>query len=232
MAKNLIVSRNPARKRRTTAKQRAAARRNIKKAQAANRRGKTRRRTTTRRRRRSPAARRSYRRASNPKLPRFNTIINNQVMPALVGGAGAVLDDILVNVVPLPANWKTGNMRHVTKAVGAIAIGYVGAMFLPRKTANELGAGAMTVVGYNVVRDLAARFAPQLPLGGYLETGMGEYLDPASGLGYYGAGLNPNASQFSVGQQFTRGTPYMGDGGEDALSAWPTGSDYDEADYL
>ena len=232
--KNLIVSRNPARRR--TAKQRAASKRNIKKAQAARRGG--RRRTTRRRRRRNPytgvtrARRRTAQRRSNPRvrLPTFNRIIQDQVIPAAVGGTGAVLNDIVVNMLPLPAQFKTGWMRHISKAVGAIAIGYLGAMFLAKRTADQLGAGAMTVVGYNVVRDLAAQFAPQLPLGEYLDVPLGEYLMPD--LGYYGAGLDPTlgmipGSGMETAGQFTRGSPYMGGG----VNQWPTGSAYDDMDY-
>lgn len=231
--KNLIVSRNPAR-RRTTAKQKAASRRNIKKAQAARRRGTRRRRTTTkRRRRRNPYTSVTRRRRSNQlrraRLPTFNRIINDQVIPAVVGGSGAVLNDVIVNMLPLPLNFKTGWMRHVSKAVGAIAIGYLGAMFLRKQTADQLGAGAMTVVGYNVVRDLAAQWMPQIPLGEYLP--MGEYLTPD--LAYYGAGLDPSASGvlgdipgsgMETAGQFTRGSPYMGAG----IEQWPTGSAYDD----
>ena len=222
MAKNLIVSRNPAgkRKARRSPAQKAASKRNIKKAQAARRGG--RRRTT---KRKNPTTSRSYARRSNPKLPTLNRIINNQVIPAMVGGGGAVLNDLLVNMVPIPEDFKAGYLRHVSKAVGAIAIGYIGAMFLPKNTADQLGAGAMTVVGYNVVREAAARFAPQLPLGEYLP--MGEYLDPA--LGYYGAGLDPSDGGLDVSNQFTRGTPYIDTGNE--LNAWPTGAEYEDMDY-
>ena len=143
---------------------------------------------------------------------------------------------MLVNLLPLPVNFKAGWMRHISKAVGAIAIGYLGGMFLAKRTADQLGAGAMTVVGYNVVRDLAAQFAPQLPLGEYLEGPLGEYLAP-NGLGYYGAGLDPSASGvlgmvpgsgMETGGQFTRGSPYMGDAG---INQWPTGGAYDDMDY-
>ena len=221
--KNLIVSRNPAKKRRTAA-QKAASRRNIKKAQAARRRSPRRRTRKTKRRRNTyPAAHRARRSNPRRRLPTVQGIINDQVIPAAVGGAGAVLNDVIVNMLPLPANFKSGWMRHISKAVGAIAIGYLGGMVLAKKTADQLGAGAMTVVGYNVVRDLAAQFMPQLALGEYLP--MGEYLDPA--LGYYGAGLNPSTipgSGLETDSQFTRGSPYMGDG----LDTWPTGSAYDD----
>lgn len=223
--KNLIISRNPAKKRRSAA-QKAASKRNIKKAQAATRRG---RRRAPAKRRRTSTRKRSYKRRSNPgfRLPSVNRIINDQVIPALWGGAGAVGNDMLLNVLPLPPEWKSGWMRHLSKAVGAIAIGVLGSVVLPKRIADNLGAGAMTVVGYNVVRDLAAQFMPNLQLGEYLE--MGEYLDPA--LGYYGAGLNPEAipgSGLDVGNQFTRGTPYIDPGLEVGLEAWPTGGAYSD----
>ena len=226
--KNLIVSRNPAKKRRSAA-QNAASKRNIKKAQAARRKSPRRRTTTRKRRRRNPYPVAKRARRSNPRrrLPTFGGIINSQVIPAAIGGTGAVLNDMIVNFLPLPITFKSGWMRHLSKAVGAIAIGYLGGMFLTKKTADQLGAGAMTVVGYNVVRDLAAQFAPQLPLGEYLDP-MGEYLDPA--LGYYGAGADPSTvpgSGMETGGQFTRGSPYLGDG----MDAWPTGGAYEDMQY-
>ena len=228
---NLIVSRNPAHRR--SAAQRAASRRNIKKAQASRRRRRapTRRKRTVRRRRNVylAARRRTPRRRSNPRarFPTFQRIITNQVMPAMVGGAGAVANDIIVNMLPLPAMWKTGWARHVSKALGAVAIGMLGGFVLQKRTADQLGAGAMTVVGYNVVRDLTAQFAPQIPLGEYL----GEYL-PMGSLNYYGAGLDPSVgtipgSGMETAGQFTRGSPYMGD----SLEQWPTGSAYDDIQY-
>lgn len=230
--KNLIVSTNP--RRRTSAAQKAASRRNIKKAQAARRRSPRRRRrrnvylgAPARRRRAAPVARRR-RRASNPRarLPTFQAIVNNQVVPAMVGGAGAVLNDVIVNMLPLPAQFKTGWARHVSKAIGAVAIGMMGGFVLQKRTADQLGAGAMTVVGYNIVRDLAAQFMPQLQLGEYLS--LGEYLP----MGYYGAGLNPDVgaipgSGMETAGQFTRGSPYM----TPELDQWPTGSAYDDIQY-
>lgn len=223
---NLIVASNPARRRkktRRTAAQRAASKRNIRKAQAATRRKKrpTRRRVT---RRRNPAARRYARRSNPPKLS-VKGIVDRQLIPAAIGGAGAVLDDMLVNVLPIPGNFKSGWLRHVTKAVGAVAIGYIGAMFLSKRTADQLGAGAMTVVGYNVVRDLAGQFVPQLPLGEYLSP-VGEYLEP-SGLGFYGAGLNPDGGGMNTNDQFTRGNPYVDSG----LDVWPSGGAYQDLQY-
>lgn len=231
MSKNLIVARNPARKRRTSAKQKAAARRNIKKAQAANRRRGGRRSTSKRKKRRNPVGRYTRpARRSNPRrgLPTFQSIIDNQVIPAAWGGVGAVANDIIVNMLPLPIAFQVGWMRHVSKAVGAVAIGFLTGMFLPKRTADHLGAGAMTVVGYNVVRDLAAQFAPDLQLGYYgagMDPSLSEYLDPT--LSEYldpPLGTIPGAGMETAGQ-FTRGSPYMS-----GLEQWPTQGGYAEID--
>lgn len=238
---NLIVASNPARKQRRSAAQKAASKRNIKKAQSARRRG-----TTKRRRRRNQVkttTRQPYRyeglyqRRSNPRRYTMKGVIDNQVIPALVGGTGAVVNDLVVNFLPfIPPEWRTGWMRHITKAAGALAISFLGNMFLDKRTADQLGAGAMTVVGYNVVRDMAAQFAPNIPLGEYL-TPVGEYLDPAlAGLGYYGAGLDPSTipgAGLETAGQFTRGSPYMAasNNAGDELDAWPTGGTYDDLQY-
>ena len=131
-------------------------------------------------------------------------------MPALVGGSGAVANDVLYNFLPLPAMFATGPARHLGKAGTAVLLSFLGSFFLSRRNAEQLGAGALTVVGYNVVREVVQRFAPQI--------NMGEYLP----LGYYGAGLDPAAnggmgeylnvvpgSGVDVGPQLTQGTPYM-----------------------
>lgn len=152
-------------------------------------------------------------------------IVNNQLMPALIGGAGAVGNDMLFNVIPLPVMLKIGPMRHLGKAATALAIGFVASFFATKKTADQVAAGALTVVGYNVVRELVSRFAPGIQ--------MGEYLDP--GLGYYGAGLDPGAGNgmgvyldpslgvvpgagVEAGYQLTQGTPYLGG----LSTTWPT----------
>jgi len=234
MRNELIVASNP--KKRRSAKQKAASRRNIKKAQAATRRGGRKRRrrnvttpTRTTARRRSPtrAAPAPRRRARGNPRSRYGMkgIIDNQLMPALLGGAGAVGNDMLFNFLPLPVMLKIGPMRHLGKAASAIGIGFVASFFATKKTADQLAAGALTVVGYNVVRELVSRFAPGIA--------MGEYLDP--GLGYYGAGLDPGAgngmgvyldpgmgvvpgSGVDVGHQLTQGTPYLGG----LATTWPT----------
>lgn len=226
MGKELIVASNP-RKRRSSPAQKAAARRNIKKAQAA------RRRSPARRRKASPRRRTSYKRKRNPTRPRARArargMIDAMVMPALIGGAGAVANDMLVNFLPIPANLKTGWMRHVTKTVSAVGLAWAADMLpgrlVTKSTVNQLGAGALTVVGYNLVRDLMAQFMPNLPLGEYLDPELGYWgagLDPGSdpGMGMY---LDPNlgvvpGAGVDVPPQMSEGTPYLNGMG----ITWPT----------
>lgn len=225
--KELIVASNPARrKKRRTAKQKAATRKMI----AANRRGTTTRRRPKRRpasRRRPPQRRRAAARGKrvarrrNPgfKLPRMAGIIDRQIMPALMGGMGAVGNDVLYNFIPFPPMFSVGPMRHVGKAASAIGLAWVSSFFLNKRTADQLGAGALTVVGYNVVRELVQRFAPQIQMGEYLQ------------LGYYGAGLDPNMGEYlqpgmavvpgsgvGVPPQLAQGSPYLNGLG----TTWPT----------
>ena len=212
MARNLIVASNPAgrRKRRMSPKQRAAAIRNLKKARRA--RGSSRRRRTYKRRtnpssrysgryyprrrnasrRRRHAKRRNYMAARriNPirGLRKFNAtgIVKNQLIPALVAGGGAVVNDLGYSMASryLPEQFQTGIFRHLGKAATAILLGYVASMVVGRRLGDQLSAGALAVVGYNVVKEGVTRFAPDLG------ARLGMYL-PMDGLGYPGAGWSP-----------------------------------------
>lgn len=216
MARELIVATNPARRRRKkgrSAAQRAAALRNLRKARAA-------RKSPSRkvRRRRNPAravSTRRIRRRSNPArsggalIPRG--FVNRQLIPAAIGGAGAVANDVAYNMVlnMLPAGFgggladqlRTGFMRHVGKVGSALALAYVARMVTSRRNADTMAAGALTVIGYNIVRDGMARFAPTLPLGD-----VGAYIPPV-GLGYAGAGYAPAGTlNMRYGSNYNRGT--------------------------
>lgn len=219
MATELLIASNPSRrKRRQTAKQRAASLRNLKRAKRARKSGRRRKNPVgmylaanpkRRKRRASSSRRHSIRRRRNPvgfKLsPRG---IMAKAMPALVGGGGAVANDLLynfaLNALPatfapeIVANLRSGMLRHAGKAVSAILLGTVAGFVLPRRIAEQMSTGALIVVGYNVVRDAVARFAPGVSMGMYLNTGE------MNGLGWAGAGWNPaygRGADFSTGQR-------------------------------
>lgn len=125
------------------------------------------------------------RRRRNP-IGRLNLggIVGNTIVPAATAATGAIALDIAYNFIPLPENLKSGPLRHVVKAAGAIGLGIVAGMVVKKETAKQLAAGAMTVVMYNAFREVLTRFAPNLGLGAYLDEGSSEdgisaYLDGA-----------------------------------------------------
>ncbi len=235
-----------ARKRRT-AKQRAATRRLV----AANRR---RRRNpnnnnATVRRRARPGRRptmRTY--VSNPRRKRrvrrrnpnggrltMRNVMNRNVMPAFQGAAGGLLLDVVWGYLPAPAtpggfNLKTGQLRHVFKGLGAIGMGMVAQQFARPATATALTTGALTTVMHTAMREMVAQFAPNIPLGTYME-GMGYYsageiASPQYGNNNLGEYMpeNGNMSQVPYGSPMTPMGEYMG---PNDLGAYETGVEGD-----
>lgn len=147
-----------------------------------------------------------HRRRHNPVRSRgLMGFVEAKLLPAAVGATGAVVNDVSYNLLLglLPANTvttqlTTGPLRHAGKAFSALSLTWLAAMFLHPKTADELGAGALTVVGYNIAKDVVGKFAPHLPLGCYdgAGGGMGAYVDgyasPGAGAGTLDMRTNPN----------------------------------------
>lgn len=157
------------------------------------------------RRRRSASKRaisRMRRRSSKPAGLGGIKGITNQLLPAVTAAGGALALDVMWAYVPLPENLKTGPMRHVVKAAGAIGLGMLAGMVMKKDTANQLATGALTVVLHGAMRDMASRFAPAIKLGdvGEFEVseGVGEYVDES--MGYTGSGYNPEQG---MGMQLT-----------------------------
>jgi hypothetical protein len=113
----------------------------------------------------------------------LGNIVNDTLIPAATAAGGALALDIAWGFLPIPANLKTGPLRHAVKGAGAIGLGMVAGMVVSKKTAQQLSLGAMTVVVYNAYRDMLAQFAPGVALGAYMEepipagNGMGAYLE-------------------------------------------------------
>lgn len=106
-------------------------------------------------------------------------IVGDTLIPAATAASGAIALDVAWGFLPIPANLKVGPMRHAVKGAGAIGLGMLAGMILPKKTAEQIGMGAMTVVMYNAAKDVMVRFAPTVAMGAYLEEeaqGVGAYL--------------------------------------------------------
>lgn len=121
-------------------------------------------------RRRNPVAAMNPRRRSYRRGRRRNPIsLSNPVaafVPAIWGGVGAVAVNAAISYVPLPATFKTGNAKMLTGAVAALLLGTFGRRLIgPRAT--DMANGALTVIAYDAVRQLAGKAG--LPLGAYAD---------------------------------------------------------------
>lgn len=138
-----------------------------------------------RRRRSSKAA--TFKTRSYRKNPRFSGRgivgqVTGALVPAAIAGAGAVGVDVLLGYLPLSDKFKTGALRHVTRAAGAIALGIGAGLVLKKQTADQIMAGGLTVAAYGAMRDAVTRFAPSVPLAELEDDSVGEIEDDLQAL--------------------------------------------------
>ena len=114
---------------------------------------------------------RVLRRRRNPI--KAKTLMNKTVMPAVTAASGALALDMAWAYLPIPANIKSGPMRHVAKGLGAVGLGMLASTVLSQKKADEMAMGALTVIFHQAARDLIAQNVPAIKM---------------DGMGYYSAG--------------------------------------------
>lgn len=156
-----------------------------------------------RRRRRVHVAGRRRRRR-NPRFALTSGNLSKQLMQAGIGGVGAVALDVglgyLGNLSFVPEALKSGALKPVVRVAGALGLGYIVGKVRPAWKA-PVTAGALAVTAYFILRDLAAKFAPSIPLQGYMEgdfSGL-SYVDPAPALEGYRGGMGAYMSPPTVG---------------------------------
>lgn len=118
----------------------------------------------------------------------------SQLIPAAIGGAGALGVDVLMAVVPLPDSIKNGPFKPLVRVGAAIGLGMVAGMVKDKRFGNQVAAGALTVIAYDTMKGLLSKVAGgKIPgLGVYEIPGVGTYeVGPADSMpqvGYYDAG--------------------------------------------
>lgn len=153
-----------------------------------------------RRRRRIGASRRrrSYRR--NPSGVSFS--LRKLLLPAAAVGLGAVGADYLVAQLPIPANLKSGPMKHVVKGAIAVAGGMlIGKVLRQKKIGNALALGGVVIAVHDLAREMIAKQYPAIGFGewlGYTPGGLG-YVNPAM-VGFNGAGVTVGGDGALVSQ--------------------------------
>ena len=121
----------------------------------------------------------------NPKRRRYRRnprsiekgFINNTLVPAAIGAAGAVGTDMLVNYLPLPIQFKTGPLLPVLKIAAALLVGMAVGAVSNREAGEEAAAGGVIVTLYSLAQGF--RLAQNGQMGRY--TPMRRYA-PMQGL--------------------------------------------------
>lgn len=116
--------------------------------------------------------------------------LTHTLMPAAIGGAGALGVDLALSYVPLPEWFQSNTGRIVARVLGAIGVGVIASFIVPRRTAALITSGALTVTAYGVIKEFASQNFPQLqgispPAYGDMSDLRLGYLDPAPRLGAY-----------------------------------------------
>jgi hypothetical protein len=104
-------------------------------------------------------------------------IVNETLIPAAIGAAGALATDYALNAVSsqLPAFLQTGPARVGVKLAAALGLGYLVSMIGGRRLGAQALAGAAVVTAYDFLKPYAAAALPGVA--GYND-GMG-YWSPA-----------------------------------------------------
>lgn len=145
-----------------------------------------------RRRKLNPRHRRAHarvgsrrRRRHNPRLGGLSLGgLKHTIVPALIGGVGAIALDVAFSYIPLPASLSTGYVKTGVKLAGAIGLGFVAGKVLGRERGKAVALGALTVVLYGAVKDLIKQYAPSVPglAGDYQDMRVGAYMPSLGGM--------------------------------------------------
>lgn len=115
-------------------------------------------------RRRSRGSRVRRRRLRNPRSGFGGSALSirgaqHAIVPAVVGAAGAMVLDIGMSYLPLPASLQAGWARTAVQIAAALALGAIGGRipFVGRRNAMLASGGALTVIAYNALKPVVAQ---------------------------------------------------------------------------
>lgn len=113
-----------------------------------------------RRRKLNPRGRRRRYHRNPFGLPSVGGIVG-QLKSAALGASGGLALNLALSYLPLPDTLKTGWPRHAVRVAGAVGLGMIAKKFLGAKGAT-VAAGAMTIVVYDILKQLVTQFAPEI----------------------------------------------------------------------
>lgn len=121
------------------------------------------------RRRRRPAAKRTVRRYRRNPSGGMSANFGKMLVPAMGIGGGAVLSEVIMGYMPIPANLKTGVMRHVTKGGVGVALGWALSKFLRQKRLGTfVMLGAVAIATHDALKEAIASRMPAIQMAQYV----------------------------------------------------------------
>lgn len=154
---------------------------------------------------RTRKAKRRIRRRNPIKLRGIQANVFNAAKNGAIGSVGAIAGTVVGNLLPIPENFKAGNMGLIINALIGIGTGMMVGNFTNRKVGEHMAQGAVTVALHETMKNVIQQAVPALNLDGYdngllgddllaYDDGMSAY-DASNyddGLNYSGAGMtNP-----------------------------------------
>lgn len=158
-----------------------------------------------RRRHHGASHRVTRRRRRNPRLGGLPSVkgIISQLIPAATGAVGAVGLDIALAYIPIPDAYKSGWVGTGVKVLGAVGLGMIAGKVVGKQKGHLFTAGALTVIAYQVIRQLAqstlgTSVKGLSGVGDFADMSLGAYMPralpaPAPGMSGMGAYMNPAA---------------------------------------
>jgi hypothetical protein len=138
--------------------------------------------------RRNPIAarRRSFGGASRGGSSLSMNSVAGLLKPGVAGVGGAITVDTLLNLAPIPQDWREGMLGMLTRAGGAILLGTLGRKIIG-PTATQMAIGALTVQGHQFASGMLSSVLPGAPMSAPAAVnGMG-YVSPARSASVPGA---------------------------------------------
>jgi hypothetical protein len=129
--------------------------------------------------RRTPIARAKTTRTRRRRRLGGRDIIKTAIMPAAIGGAGAVALDVVLAMLPLPAPMKSGPGKLLIRGGAAIAGGMAISKVVDKKIGNAFMLGGLTLLAADITKNLVSNAFPNLALSAYsheFDDDMGEYM--------------------------------------------------------
>lgn len=172
----------------------------------------------------SGRSRRTYRR--NPILGRrrgrgrgaISGALNfgKMFLPAAAIGAGALGAELIMGYLPIPANFKIGPLRQVTKGVIAVAAGTLISKVLKQpKIGNAVALGGVVIAVHDLIKEIAVQRMPGVQFGGMgyynpaSTVNMSEYLPRLPGMGEY-ISTRPGGFHGMASDGYAPATPSFG----------------------